>query len=292
MTFYYPDVADISDSGLILEPHTIAVCAKASEGRNYTDPSYTHFRNQASAVGAFFMAYHWLWPGNEQTQAEHCFSIVGRDTPLMLDVENTYGSNTVSGIHVFVDSYRSLGGKAGLLYLPRWYWSTHMGEPDLTPIGYSRFGLLLVASDYSHLYSDTSTAWDSYGGEYPFVLQYTDALPYGGRRVDFNACRDDFLSFVTGIGGSSPTPAPAPSPALSVHKPGSRLLSLQTPNLTGADVGFVQRFIGTKRAGPADGIFGPQTRSGVIWYQTMRGITADGVVGPETYANMGVTWQG
>jgi glycosyl hydrolase family 25/putative peptidoglycan binding protein len=288
MTFYYPDVADNGESGLILEPHTIAVCAKASEGRTFTDPSYTHFRDQASAVGAFFIAYHWLWPGNEQAQAEHCFSIVGKDTPLMLDVENINGNNTVSGITEFTHWYRSLGGHVSLLYLPRWYWSTHMGAPALPSYDYN--GLLLVASDYSHPYSDTVPGWDSYGGINPYVLQYTDALQYGGRHVDFNACQDDFASFITKVGG---TPAPVPPPPVpGVHKPGSRLLSYRVPNLTGDDVLFVQKFIGPKRSGPADGVFGPLTRSGVFWYQNMRGITADGIVGPQTFANMGVTWVG
>lgn len=67
------------------------------------------------------------------------------------------------------------------------------------------------------------------------------------------------------------------------------MLSLAIPPLVGADVGYVQRFIGPAKCGPDDGVFGPHTRAGVIWYQSMRGITADGVVGRVTWANMGVT---
>src|SRR2546430_12370000 len=116
MTFYYPDISNVGESGLMLERHTIAVCAKASEGRSFTDPSYAHFRDQAANVGAFFMAYHWLWPGNEQAQAEHCFSIVGPNTPLMLDVENINGNNSVPGILTFAREYRNLGGRVSLMY--------------------------------------------------------------------------------------------------------------------------------------------------------------------------------
>lgn len=65
---------------------------------------------------------------------------------------------------------------------------------------------------------------------------------------------------------------------------GGRVLYLTRPYLTGSDVEYVQRFIGEARCGPADGVYGPKTESGVRWYQGMRGIRADGIVGP-------VTWQ-
>jgi len=88
-----------------------------------------------------------------------------------------------------------------------------------------------------------------------------------------------------------PTPPPPPPPP-SGHTPGSRALQLQSPHMSGADVAFVQRFIGPKQAGPADGDFGPGTKSGVEWYQRLRTIAVDGVVGPKTWSQMGVRWQG
>lgn len=92
---------------------------------------------------------------------------------------------------------------------------------------------------------------------------------------------------------SVPAPPPAPVPAPStVHKPGSRVLKLADPQMQGEDVLFVQRWIGPARAGAADGIFGPTTKAGVIWYQRLRGISADGEVGPQTFAQMGVKWIG
>ena len=79
-----------------------------------------------------------------------------------------------------------------------------------------------------------------------------------------------------------------PSPADHDHAPGSRELSLTDPPMTGADVRYVQRFIGTTRTGGVDGVYGPHTRAGVLWYQAMRGIGVDGRVGRETWRNMGV----
>jgi peptidoglycan hydrolase-like protein with peptidoglycan-binding domain len=68
---------------------------------------------------------------------------------------------------------------------------------------------------------------------------------------------------------------------------GSRELYLTDPPMQGADVEYVQHFIGPP-CGAADGVYGPHTRAGVVWYQTMRGIHVDGRVGRETWRNMGV----
>jgi len=70
--------------------------------------------------------------------------------------------------------------------------------------------------------------------------------------------------------------------------PGSRALSLTRPMIEGDDVRFVQRFIGERRCGAADGVFGPNCKSGVEWYQRMRGIAVDGEVGLQTWRNMGI----
>lgn len=89
---------------------------------------------------------------------------------------------------------------------------------------------------------------------------------------------------------SSPPPAP-PKPA-AAHPAGSRQLAVHAPPMTGADVEFVQRWIGKARCGPADGRYGPVTGQGVRWYQRMRSLAADGIVGPVTWRNMGVRWTG
>ncbi|KXK63989.1 hypothetical protein AWW66_00690 [Micromonospora rosaria] len=82
---------------------------------------------------------------------------------------------------------------------------------------------------------------------------------------------------------TAPTPAPA-TPSTG-PKPGSRTVRRGS---TGADVAFVQRFVGERRCGPATGSFDAMTESGVQWYQGIRGITVDGVVGPQTWRQMGV----
>jgi peptidoglycan hydrolase-like protein with peptidoglycan-binding domain len=87
--------------------------------------------------------------------------------------------------------------------------------------------------------------------------------------------------------GSVPT-VPVSHPTPTGHRPGSRVLKLVSPHLTGEDVTFVQKWIGPQHAGAADGDFGPKTQAGVRWYQGMRGIHVDGEVGPQTWRQMGI----
>lgn len=40
-----------------------------------------------------------------------------------------------------------------------------------------------------------------------------------------------------------------------------------------------------------DGVFGPQTRNAVLYWQRSHGLHADGVVGPQTTASLGLIWK-
>jgi murein DD-endopeptidase MepM/ murein hydrolase activator NlpD len=51
----------------------------------------------------------------------------------------------------------------------------------------------------------------------------------------------------------------------------------------GDNVKYLQRRLGI----PADGIFGPVTRSAVIRFQKSTGLVADGIVGPKTWKALG-----
>lgn len=85
-----------------------------------------------------------------------------------------------------------------------------------------------------------------------------------------------------------PTPKPPVKP--SAHAPGTRTLKAANPDLSGDDVEFVQRFIGSKHCGAPDRNYGPKTVAGVKWYQGMRVIHVDGEVGKQTFGQMGVRW--
>lgn len=208
MTVFFPDVASYQD-GLIIQPGTVAVVAKATEGTDYVDACYAGFKTQALARGALFSGYHFLHQGNAAAQAGHAFAVVGPDVPLMLDVEPRpdIGSvPTVVDALAFLIRYRQLSGRDWGTYFPRWYWQRVGG--DLGSLGNA-----LIASDYSATsYSDTDLAWQPYGGATPAVLQYTDQQPYGGRRIDFNAFRGSVAELAALIQGEPAVSTAFPQP--------------------------------------------------------------------------------
>lgn len=201
MTIYYPDVSN-HNGGMPLESGTVACFAKSSEGTGYRDAYYEHYKAEAARVGALFGAYHFLTQGNGAAQARFAYSIVGPDIPMMIDFEPEYDASgnptsqpTIADAVAFRDTYRSLGGLVTANYLPRWYWSGHLGSPSLAPLA----DLALVSSGYT-TYSDTGPGWQPYGGLTPAVWQYTDALPYSGQKVDFNAYRGTVDQFAALLG--------------------------------------------------------------------------------------------
>jgi peptidoglycan hydrolase-like protein with peptidoglycan-binding domain len=123
--------------------------------------------------------------------------------------------------------------------------------------------------------------------------KYLGANPHI-RHAHFSARAGDVAGSTTawGIAGAFSPRAARPAAKPGAHLPGSRLLEVRSPELAGADVAFVQQWIGERRCGPADGRYGPKTLSGVRWYQGMRGLDVDGVVGPATWRHMGVRWTG
>lgn len=204
MTIFFPDVSHYDlDRGVILERGTVAVIVKATHGKLFVDRGYLTLLAQANTVGAYITAYHWLNHGDGAGQARYCWEQLGR-IPVMVDAEDQPGNtgytgpNTVQDILDFASILRDLGGTCHLVYLPKWYWSSRMGSPDLTPL--AKAGLHLVSSHYT-AYSDDGPGWDSYGGVAPVQWQYTNALPYGGGQSDFNSFKGSLDEYIALTGG-------------------------------------------------------------------------------------------
>jgi len=205
MTIHYPDVSH-RQAALRIQPGTPALVAKVTESTNFVDSEFNNFRLQAASAGVVFAGYHWLKHDNAAQQAGHCFNFCG-STPIMIDAEDVpsepgyNGPLTVADIAEFTDTMRRLGGIVSLLYLPHWYWQNNMHAPDLTPL--RTRGLHLVASEYRP-YSEV--IWPlGYGGMQVEVWQYTNAQPYGGKLVDFNAFKGTPQEFYNLVNGTQST---------------------------------------------------------------------------------------
>jgi hypothetical protein len=196
---FFPDVSDYQ-RGLVIQPNTVFVWAKATEGTTVVDTAYQNFKTQAASVGAKFGAYHVLHAGNGSAQADHAFAVVGSGVPLFVDVEQVGTSYpTTVDVEAFTARYRALGGICEVMYYPKWYW-TNQGSPSL-----SVTGLKLIASGYAG-YSDTAANWDAYGGVTPFQWQFSDNFAYGGMLIDFNAYKGTLAEYLVAIGATSSAP--------------------------------------------------------------------------------------
>ena len=192
----FPDVSHYQ-SGLRLDGAT-AVIAKATEGTSFVDGSYVDFQAQAATLNIPFCAYHWVNATDLAGQAAHAYSHVGA-TPMMWDAEAA--GATVPRLVELTSRYRALGGVVHLVYLPHWWWQSHLGSPDLTPLRDA--GLCLVSSNYPAAgYTDTGPGWAPYGGVTPVQWQYTDAAAFGGTRVDFNAFKGSAAEWAALISGA------------------------------------------------------------------------------------------
>lgn len=198
MTIFFPDISSY-EAGLAIQPGTVAVIAKATEGTYYQDAQYASFKAQAARVGAVFSAYHFLKAGSASAQADYCHAMVG-STPVMLDVETEGASMpTVADVAAFIARMHVLGGRVWGAYIPRWYWQQVGG--DLASLG-----VAVVSSSYT-TYSDSGPGWAPYGGVTPTVWQYTDKQPYGGQTTDFNAYKGTAEQLAALINGTT-TPTP------------------------------------------------------------------------------------
>lgn len=215
MAIHFPDLSHHKQVSL---DGAVALITKATEGTSFVDPSYAGYRADATRRRIPFCAFHWLHAVDILGQARHAFSVVGR-VPLMVDDEDPTDGLSVARTLAFVKAYRALGGTVTLEYLPRWFWSQH-GSPDLRPLAAA--GLSLVSSAYpSSGYSDNGVGWLPYGGVTPAIWQYTNARPFNGALVDFNAFKGSVEELRALFTGDSLTPPQEGNMLIRVNETGA-----------------------------------------------------------------------
>lgn len=204
-----------------------AVIAKVSEGTGFRDTTWPGFRDAARALGLPIMGYHYLRStASIEAQADTFVQHLGdKSIPCMIDAE--LGSGGVTEISAFRDAVEARGVRCALLYLPRWYWSGHIGSPDLRglpPLMSSSYGPGTGRAGYaSAIYpGDQDSGWTGYGGLPIAVFQFTEKARVAGQSIDawawrgttaelnalFGAGKDDTMSDaqlikdqLSGVGG-------------------------------------------------------------------------------------------
>lgn len=142
---------------------------------------------------------------------------------------------------------------------------------------------------------DTFTA-----GEVKALDRLLDRYTYKGRRLlrsgkDYRGRKDDMHVEIIGDRADvlaaidllqAEPPAGKTAKPAAKHPAGSRALELRTPVMSGDDVGYVQRWIGPSKGGPADEDYGPRTVAGVKWWQRQQGLDATGAMRAEDWTRM------
>lgn len=222
MTIFFRDYSQYN--GVVSDPYPIRI-ARASIGRE-KDTAYDANKAKAVQENQFFVGYHFLNHDvldNIEAQADFAYSVVGHDTPLMLDWESNRGYlPPLSQAQRFINRYRSNGGTVRRYYTPHWFWSA-IGSPNLS--WFQSNGVSLVSSNYT-TYSDNGPGWNGYGGVVPDQWQFT-STPY-----DLNAFRGTVAQYIAATGLINPSPFGDDVPTVQLDMNRTTAV-LESPTMTG-----------------------------------------------------------
>lgn len=154
---------------------------KVTEGNGWFREGYHSISAAAKSAGLLFSAYHFLRnDSTAQSQAAWTKACMRGDhgvVPVMVDWETCTDGSKPSKAYAdaYITELRRLGGKVGLVYVPRWYWLA-IGSPSLSAgavgtcgITNSSYGANAISQAYP---GDSSGGWGSFGGRTPDILQY------------------------------------------------------------------------------------------------------------------------
>lgn len=168
---------------------------KASEGADFRDRMFhTHLAN-ARKAGAIVAAYHYQREGDAKSQIGNIESMVPKDVPVIIDVENKSGSPQLT--REIIAGLRKRGYRIGPLYLPKWYWD-RIGKPslhDLPTLWASWYPDYVARPRESGIAKVPASAWNAYGGRPVSVMQFTstpfDQNYFNGTRADLRLLLED-----------------------------------------------------------------------------------------------------
>lgn len=164
----------------------------ATDGAAFRNPDFGRQLAGCRAAGLLTAAYHYVRSGPTAPQIDNIRQVVPRGTPVIPDVED--GSGDLAHARSMIDALRAAGYRVPLLYLPNWYWSGHLGLPNLSGL----------PSLWASWYPDYKTrpkeqaaslvppaVWQGYGGRPVSITQYTSSgrVPGYSGAVDMNVFR-------------------------------------------------------------------------------------------------------
>lgn len=199
MTLYGIDVSNHQgnfDFGRARLEGFVFATHKVTEGDGYRDPYWPQARDQMHEhFPGLFGGYHFARNNTDvNRQADALLAHLGDTSiPVQLDYEDTGTRGSIDNMRSLIRAIKERGMRVFTNYLPRWYWTGHMGAPRLDgtpPIWNSHY---VSGTGYaSVLYpGDQHAGWDEFhtGAPPVAILQFSERGQVAGQSIDVNAFR-------------------------------------------------------------------------------------------------------
>ncbi|MCZ4505943.1 glycoside hydrolase family 25 protein [Rhodococcus ruber] len=169
---------------------------KVTEGDGYRDPYWPRAREEMlQRFTGLFAGYHFARNNVDvNRQADALLAHLGDTSiPIQLDYEDTSTRGSIENMRALIAAIEARGMRVFANYLPRWYWTGHMGAPRLdgTPVLWNSH--YVNGTGYaSALYpGDGHAGWESFHAGAPEVkiLQFSERGLVAGQSIDVNAFR-------------------------------------------------------------------------------------------------------
>lgn len=152
---------------------------KSSEGNGFRDAYFAGHLANARAAGCLVAAYHYQRNVSAQSQVDLIKSMVPKDVPVIIDVED--GSGPLSITREIIRLLRAEGYESPFLYVPRWFWQKPvslggLGSPSmegLPTLWASWYPDYVARPREQGINMVPQSAWNSYGGLPVGVMQFT-----------------------------------------------------------------------------------------------------------------------
>lgn len=137
-------------------------------------------------------------------EADTAIRHAGGPCMLQIDYEDMDRNGSLDDLTARIAAFLARGFTLLPIYLPRWYWHSRMGSPDLSglPVGIWNSHYVQGTGYASDLYpGDDHPGWDPMGGKPVEILQFSESAAVAGRHIDVNAIRGGESALTEIFGG-------------------------------------------------------------------------------------------
>lgn len=168
---------------------------KSTEGETFRDKMFNAHLNGCKNAGMVVAAYHYVRGGNAEAQLSNIKSVVPKNIPIILDIED--GAGDMNSIRRLLALLQNDGYKTPLIYIPEWYWNK-IGKPSLSGLPANWWSWYPDNSGHTRTFYEGISMvppriWNGFGGLPVQIVQFTSTgrvLNSARQPVGYNANLD------------------------------------------------------------------------------------------------------